>query len=89
MEEKQGHWYVVRMPLYEVKNIYRVSEINAKKFNNRIELFDACENLGIKDYFGMCPSINLEKLSSSDAPNKDTITFPGGHAEIRVFLTNE
>lgn len=89
MKEKQGHWYVVRMPLYKIKNIERLCEINSKIFENRIELLRVCKNLGIRDMFGMCPSIDIEKLDSLDSPSKGSVTFTGGHAEIRVFLSFE
>ena len=89
MKEKQGHWYVVRMPLYEVKNLHRLTEINGKTFMNRFEIFGACEDLGIKDIRGLCPTIDLERLTSRDKPSSGDVTFPGGHAEVRVFLSLE
>lgn len=89
MKEKQGHWYVVRMPLHEVNNLHRLSEINGKTFMNRIELSLACDDLGIKDTRGYSRTICLERLSSRNKPSSGDVTFPCGHAEIRVFLSLE
>ena len=88
--KKQGHWYVVRMPLYGVENIHKLSELHGKTFKNRMDILYNCSDvLHIKNSFGICPTINLEQLKSFDARSKEEIKFSGGHAEVRVFLSLE